>query len=176
MPSRRVVTVLAIASALVLLGARRESLAAGVAPPAWSRLGAPDACALVTTAEASKALEVTSLPGKPLIASSPKACMWSDNANAEISNRRLTVQYITVAGFQFVKSRASDKIKIEPVSGIGEEAFYQSVKNDSPMLNVRKGTTAIQVRILNGLKFKAFPLEQEKAKEAEIAKAAAARL
>ena len=39
-----------------------------------------DACTLLTTAEASKALEITSSPGKRLIASSPKICVWSDAA------------------------------------------------------------------------------------------------
>jgi hypothetical protein len=41
---------------------------------------------------------------------------------------------------------------------------------------VRKGNAAFNVRILNGLKFKAFTRDEEKAKEAALAKAAAGRL
>jgi hypothetical protein len=49
-------------------------------------------------------------------------------------------------------------------------------KSDSPFLMVRKGGTVFNVRILNGLKLNAFTLEQEKAKEADLGKAAASRL
>jgi hypothetical protein len=41
---------------------------------------------------------------------------------------------------------------------------------------VRKGSSAFNVRILNGLKFKPFALGQVKAKEADLAKAAVAKL
>jgi len=135
----------------------------------------PDACGLLTTPEASKALEVESLAGRRIVESSPKVCIWSDDANATFSNRRVTVQYTSVAGFQMGKS-GSGRFTIETVSGVGDEAYYELVKSESPILVVRKGNTAISVRILNGLKFKAFTLEQEKAKEAELAKAAVARL
>lgn len=44
------------------------------------------------------------------------------------------------------------------------------------MLAVRKGNSAIEARILNGLKSNPFTLDQEKSKAAEIAKLAAAKL
>jgi len=44
--------------------------------------------------------------------------------------------------------------------------------SDSPLLIVRRGATVFNVRLLNGLKLNAFTLEQEKAKEADLAKAA----
>jgi hypothetical protein len=135
-----------------------------------------DACSLLTEAEASAALEAKSLPGKRLVESSPKACIWSDDAKQSFSNRRVTVQYITVAGFNFAKSHDNPKIKIESVSGVGDEAYYEIFKSDSPFLAVRKGTLAIQVRILNGLKFKALSLDEEKARELALAKAAVAKL
>lgn len=134
-----------------------------------------DACGLLTRAEVSKALEIESLDGRRIVESSPKACIWSDDAKAASSNRRVTVQYTTIAGFQMGKS-GSGAFPIETVSGVGDEAYYEIIKSESPILVVRKGNTAIGVRILNGLKFKAFTLEQEKAKEAELAKAAVGRL
>jgi hypothetical protein len=162
-----------ILAALLLFGGRR--LGADAATPTLLRNVEPDACALLTEADVSSALEIKSLPGKRLIASSPKACMWSDDPKAGLDHRRATAQYIAVAGFQFVKSRAG-AITIESVSGIGDEAYYEIPKSDSPFLAVRKGDIAIQVRILNGLKLKPFTLEQEKTKEAALAKAAIARL
>lgn len=134
-----------------------------------------DACGLLTRAEAGKALEVESLAGKRIVESSPKACIWSDDAKAAVDSRRVTVQYIAIAGFQMGKSRPG-RFTIETVSGVGDEAYYEIIKSESPILIVRKGNTAIGVRILNGLKFKAFTLDEEKAKEAELAKAAVGRL
>jgi len=68
-------------------------------------------------------------------------------------------------------------IKIEPLSGIGDEAFYQVYPNDqSPFVWVRKGNTVFDIRILTRMKPKPFTIDQEKSKEAVLAKAAAARL
>ena len=151
----------------------RLTAASPVRPPVGRNV---DACSLLTVADASKALEVTSLPGKRLVASSPKVCMWSDDSTGEITHRRITLSIMSVAGFQVGKSTRSPKITIEPITGIGDEAYYEMVKSDSPFLFVRKGNTGFSVRILNGLKLKAFTREQEKAKEADLAKAAVAKL
>jgi hypothetical protein len=164
----------AVLAALVLFGAESRTSDAASTVLAL-RIVEPDACSLLTEADVSKALEVKSLPGKRIVAESPKACAWSDDAEGAFSHRRATAQYISVSGFQFVKSRAGH-ITIEPVSGIGDEAYYEISKTATAILAVRKGNVAIQVRVLNGLKFKAFTLEQEKAKEADLAKAAVARL
>ena len=169
----RLIQTSAILAALLLFGAEQRTSNAASAALVLPKVE-PDACALLTEAEVSKALEVKSLPGKRIVAESPKACAWSDDAGGAISHRRATAQFISVAGFQYVKSRAGH-ITIEPASGIGDEAYYV-IDKSTAFLAVRKGNAAIQVRVLNGLKFKAFTLEQEKAKEAELAKAAVARL
>ncbi len=136
-----------------------------------------DACTLLTTAEASKALEVSSLPGKRMVASSPKVCGWSDGEAIGANYRRIVVTITSLAAFQFGKSGNNPKMTIETVPGIGDEAYYEILKtSESPFLVVRKGNTAFTVRVLNGSKLKAFTLEQEKAKEADLAKAAVAKL
>ena len=136
-----------------------------------------DACSLLTPAEASKALEVSSLPGKRLVASSPKVCGWTDGPAMEPNYRRVVVTITSLTAFQAGKSRNNPGMTIEPVAGIGDEAYYEILKSsESPFLVVRKGNAAFTVRVLNGFKLKAFTREQEKAKEAELAKAAAARL
>ena len=72
--------------------------------------------------------------------------------------------------------KSGQRITIETVRGIGDDAFYEILKNhEAPILQVRKGGSVFTVRILNGLKSKPFTLEEVKAKEATLARAAAAR-
>jgi hypothetical protein len=87
------------------------------------------------------------------------------------------VTLTSLTAFQFGKSGNNPAMTIEPAAGIGDEAYYEIFKtSESPFLVVQKGSAAFTVRVLNGFKLKAFTLEQEKAKEADLAKAAAARL
>jgi hypothetical protein len=156
-----------IVGAFILAALLGGSMAATQA--SWRPAADADACALLTADETSKALEVTSLPGKRLVASSPKVCIWSDDPNHGVSNRRVTVSIMAAAAFAIGKSGADKRVTIKPASGIGDEAYYELFKSDSPFLIVRKGGTTFNVRILNGLKLKAFTLEQEEAKEADLA-------
>jgi hypothetical protein len=83
----------------------------------------------------------------------------------------------SVTAFQVAKHPAITTIKIEPVAGIGEDAFYQLFPGDSPpFIWVRKGNAAISIRILTGVKPRPFTLEQEKSKVTTLAKAAVAKL
>ncbi|MGH7615935.1 MAG: hypothetical protein ACREPM_01770 [Gemmatimonadaceae bacterium] len=168
----RSVASIALCAVFIAAAPINSSSAAGSA--AIRRSADADACALLTPAEVSKALGVTSLAGTRLIASSPKACMWSDDPNHGFDHRRVTLSITSAAGFQVGKS--SGRITTEPVAGIGDEAYYELPRSDSPFLFVRKGNTGFSVRVLNGLKLKAFTRDEEKSKEADLAKAAVARL
>lgn len=110
----------------------------------------PGACSLLTEAQVNAALEVTSLPGKPPFPNANKLCMWSDDPKGAISNRRVTLSLTTRAAFDLGKGNS--RIKVEPVSGIGDEAYYEVFGSESPLLVVRKGSSAFTIRILNGLK------------------------
>jgi hypothetical protein len=135
---------------------------------------APAACTLLTAADASKALERTSQAGKEI--AGPSACVWSDDPAASDSSRRVTVSTHALAAFRYAMHPAIKTIAIEPVSGIGDEAFYQIYpKEQSPFIWVRKGDAAFAIRILTGSRPRPFTLDQEKAKEAVLAKAAVAR-
>ncbi len=134
----------------------------------------PSACSLLTEAQVDAALEIKSLPGKPPVPSAHQLCRWSDDPNGSVDNRRLNLALMTIAAFDMGKSNS--QLKLEPVSGIGDEAFYEVFASDSPVLVVRKGSSAFNLRILNGLKFKAFAVGEVKAKEAELAKAVVAKL
>jgi hypothetical protein len=74
----------AVLAAVLLFGAARRTLNAASLALVLPKVE-PDACALLTEAEVSKALEVKSLPGKRIVAESPKACAWSDVPNGDIS-------------------------------------------------------------------------------------------
>lgn len=83
----------------------------------------------------------------------------------------------SLRSFQAAMHPAITTIKIEPVSGIGDEAFYQIYPNNqSPFIWVRKGNDTFVIRILTQLKPKPFTIDQEKAKEAVLAKAAVGKL
>ena len=65
---------------------------------------------------------------------------------------------------------------IDPAKGIGDDADYEVFGSRGAELVVRKGGNAFQVRILNGTGFRPFTLAQERTKEADLARDAAARL
>ena len=134
-----------------------------------------DACSLLSVADASKALEQSSQRGKRMVESSPSGCIWSADPKMSDSSRRVAVNTHTPRAFTFAKTPAIKTITVEPVAGLGDEAFYQIYPKDSPFIWVKKGNNAISIRLM-GTKANRFSLEQEKAKELTLAKAAIAKL
>ncbi len=137
---------------------------------------APAACTLLTAADASTALEQKSQPGKEF--AGPTSCMWSADPAMSDSSRKVGVNTHSVESFKIAQHPKITAIKVEPVSGIGDEAFYEIYPNSqSPFIWVRKGNTAFSIRIVTQLKpKKPFTLDQEKSKDAVLAKAAVAKL
>jgi len=135
-----------------------------------------EACQLLSTADASKALEVASVPGKRMMAESPAGCVWSNDPAARDTSRRLVLNTHSVNAFGIAKRGTVAAIKIEPVAGIGDEAFYQVYQSGSPFIWARKGNTAISIRILTSVKPRVFSDDQDKAKLAVLAKAAISKL
>ena len=136
-----------------------------------------DACSLLTAGDASTALESTSLPGKHLVESSTIMCGWSHDPKLSDSSSRVVLVIVSPAQFKIAMRPTISKIKVEPVSGVGDEAFYQIYPDASPFIWVRKGTNAVSIRILTRRKpSPPFTLDQEKSKELVLAKAAAAKL
>jgi hypothetical protein len=171
---RRIISITSCTLLLVSLSATRFAVAGSrVAPSAH---GDTDACTLLTAADASKALEVASHAGKRLVESSPRGCVWSNDPAASDSSRRVALVIHAPAAFQAAKHTVITTIKIEPVAGIDDEAFYQVLPVASPFIWVQKGNTVLSIRILTRLKPKPFTIEQEKSKEAALARAAVAKL
>jgi len=135
-----------------------------------------EACSLLSTADASKALEVTSVPGRRQMEQSAAGCVWSNDPAARDTSRRLALNTHSVTAFGMAKRGTVATIKIEPVSGIGDEAFYQLFPSGSPFIWVRKGNNAISIRILTWDKPRVFTNDQDKAKLGVLAKAAIAKL
>ena len=167
---------LSIVVAGLLLGSNAATrfVAVGL-HPAMQTPRVPVACTLLTAADATKALEAQSQPGKELVDSA--SCVWSDDPAASDTSRRVVLATRSLRSFQAAMHPAITTIAIEAISGIGDEAFYQIYpKDQSPFIWVRKGNVAFAVRILTGVKPKPFTIAQEKSKEAVLAKAAVAKL
>jgi len=139
--------------------------------------GAPNACTLLTTADASTALEASSTAGHLLVAGSPTDCVWSDDPAVGDTSRRVVVSTHSPIAYNAAKHPAITTIQIEPVPGIGDDAFYQIYPHgQSPFIWARKGSTAISVRIITGAEPKPFTQAQEKAKLLVLARAVVAKL
>lgn len=171
---RRLVSIVIVVPVLISISATR--FVAARSHPTPSARSEPAACTLLTTADVSKALEASSQPGKEL--GDSKGCVWSNDPAASDTSRRVTLVTHSLTAFRAAKQPAITTIKIEPVSGLGDEAFYQVYpKGQGAFIWVRAGNIAFDVRVMTRVEPKApFTLEQEKSKEAVLAKAALAKL
>ena len=167
-----------LATALAVLALLPGSLQyKSVAGHAHSERGAaePDACSLLTEDQVSAAIEAKSQPGQHGGRSSTKSCMWSDDPNHAGDHRRVTLSLTTLTGFNVGKT--VPRTTAEPVSGLGDEAYYMIYQShDAPTLVVRKGNSAFNIRLLNGLKAKELSEAEVKARELTLAKAAVGKL
>ena len=175
MSTERTLVAAGILATLLFAPWHQRAIMAMSAPLPPGSTSAPDACTLLTQSLVSSALEIESLPGKHAVASSSTTCIWSDDPNDGLDNRRLTLTITPVAGFDLGKTK-NRFFTVEPASGIGDDAYYEVFRADSPALCVKKGSSAFMIRILNGLKAKPFSIEAVKTKEADLAKAVASKL
>jgi hypothetical protein len=178
MSAQRGITSIAICGLLFISISATRFMAAGSHVSSAARREV-EACTLLASADASKALEVSSVSSRRLVASSPTGCVWSNDPAAGDTSRRVLLVTHTPRSFQIAKHPAITTIKIEPVTGIGDDAFYQLYPTKSlvPLLIwVQKGNTAISVQIQTGRHPSAFTDEQQKSKVAVLAKAALAKL
>lgn len=168
MNTRRIVTSLGASTVLVVsMSAARF----GAAPAEM------EACSLLTAANASAAIEVPSGPGKRITESDPKGCVWSGPGDPDTS-RHVTLVLVNVRQYQMAYQSKAPGFTAEPVSGVGDEAFYQLLpkNNTEPLIWVHKGTGAISIRVITVQKPSPFTIDQVKAKELALAKAAVAKL
>lgn len=129
-------------------------------------LAAPsDPCTLLTSAQASAALGATVSAGKPLAS---KVCQWQQEGKTGIESLKLDVTVIAPDRFARMKSVTIGTVT--NMSGIGDDAYYSTLKAGSTTnttLNVKKGDTAVVIRVFGGQK----PVEEYQAKEKAVAQA-----
>lgn len=121
-----------------------------------------NACLLLTTAQVAAALGTTVEAGKPLIANSPKTCGWAPPGGPQIDGKKLTVSLISLASFENGK-KPMEGIAKTPLSGVGDDAIYITTGGFGTSLEVKKGSSAFQVRVGG------FKPDQEKAIEKALA-------
>jgi len=152
-----------VSSALGIAGMLASSTCVAAAPPA-------DPCTLLTTAEASAALGGTVSGGKSIAGS---VCQWSQQGKPGDVLLKLNVDIVTPDRYARMKSVFVGTVT--PVSGLGDDAYYatlQSGKTTLTTLNVKKGGTAVVIRVTGGTK----PAEEYQAKEKAVAQALVPKL
>ena len=125
--------------------------AAGIAALLLSStaFAADEACALITQAQVSAALEIPVDAGTPI--GRPTSCQW-------IGKGRFTTLTIIqprggkspIDSFNAGKASTMPGIITEPVSGVGDEAYYVyfNTKERSGLgLVVKKGSSAFEIRV-----------------------------
>jgi len=124
-----------------------------------------DPCTLLTPAQASAALGGTVAAGKPLAGT---VCQWQQQGKAGTELLKLDVNLITVERFARMKSVTVGTVT--NVGGLGDDAYYSTLKTGRisiTTLNVKKGETAVVIRVSGGEK----PVEEYQAKEKAVAQA-----
>jgi hypothetical protein len=111
--------------------------------------GADDACALITQTQVGAALEVPVGAGTPI--GRPSTCQWAGKG------RMATLTIMQPLGgksaldrFNAGKNSTIPGITTEPISGVGDEAFYIYFSNTTKAglgLVVRKGSSAFEIRV-----------------------------
>ncbi|MBV9608465.1 MAG: hypothetical protein JO187_02815 [Acidobacteria bacterium] len=132
-------------------------------------LWATDACSLLTPAQVSAVLGVQVGPGERLVPSNTSMCGWSEPGHKGLSDKKVVLSLYTQLGtrtpmdrFNTAKTPVQGVTK-DPVSGIGDEAFYSTASGLGTTLVVRKGNTPFHVAVHG------FPVEQVKEKEKTLA-------
>jgi len=117
------------------------------------------ACELVTQARVSAALGVTVGAGTPI--ARPGACQWAGKGRiVTLTITQPLAGKTPVEQFNAGKTSKRYGITMEPVSGVGDDAFYVSFATNTPTaavgIVVRKGDSTFEVRVYG------FPLEEGK--------------
>jgi hypothetical protein len=136
---------------------------------------AGDACSLLSQAELSAALGISVAAGHH-IGPGNALCGWNqpDDTNHTGKGGLLTL-YRTVGKLTPVERFENGKLPVQgiaktPVSGIGDDAYYIDTPGLGIGLNVKKGSSAFQIRVYG------FSEDETKAIESGLAQAILAKL
>jgi hypothetical protein len=131
-------------------------------------LGAPpDACSLLTQAEVNAALGVTAVPPK----SPGKICRWSESGGQAGRRPSVVVTIQDAQAFNFAKAPSTSANVVKtPVSGVGDDAVFNTVGNVTATLTVKKSETYFEVHVYG------FPMDQTKTIEKTLAQEIVSKL
>jgi len=106
-------------------------------------------CSLLTQAQVGSALGQTVDPGEPL---GPKTCMWKvPNQPNSLAGKKLSLTVNPAANFTYAKSPVVKTTKTTPLSGVGDDAIYNTIAGGTPgyltSLIVKKGDVSFIVRV-----------------------------
>jgi len=140
--------------------------------PAGSLAAAGDACMLLTDAQVTAALGVTVSTGTPI--GLPTSCQWAGKGKIATLTANNTIGGKTaLERFDTGKNSNLPGIKVEPVSGVVDDAyyvFYSGTNRAGLGLVVKKGKNAFEVRVYG------FDLEQAKPVARTLAQNVAGKL
>ena len=121
----------------VTRSARRGARAAG------------DACSLLTDAQVSTTFGTPVDPGKPI--ASPTSCQWLGKGKyATLTANNTIAGKTALERFDTGKKSTMPGITVEPVSGVGDDAYYVYYSGTTRAglgLVVKKGNSAFEVRV-----------------------------
>jgi hypothetical protein len=109
---------------------------------------AGEACTLITQTQVSAALEVPVNAGTPI--GSPSTCQWTGKGRfATLTITQPLAGKSAVDRFNAGKTSTLPGIIKEPVSGVGDEAFYVYIGNTTRAMGlvVKKGNSAFEIRV-----------------------------
>ncbi len=141
---------------------------------AFSSLSAaatPVGCSVLTQAQLGAATGATIGAGSPI--SAPTTCQWSGQGKIVTLTIRVPLAGKSpVDQFNDARKKAVPGIAVEPVSGVGDDAFYVYFAGQNRAgcgLVVKKGTSVFEVRVYG------FELAQGKTVSKVLAQEAAAK-
>ncbi len=152
--------VLGVLSGLMLLSQSASLFAAG------------DACSLLTQAQVSTALGIPVGAGTPI--SGPQSCQWFGKgkfATLTITQPRGGKSAVDI--FNSAKASSSPAITKQPVSGVGDDAFFVYFAGSTRAglgLSVKKGSSAFEIRVYG------FNVEDAKPVAKTLAQSAAGKI
>jgi hypothetical protein len=123
---------------------------------------APDACALLSTSQVSAALGVTVGPGRATL---PGACQWDQPGKPGERLWKVSVNFANKDRWKVATTTSQPGVTITPVAGLGDDAFYYTRGTDLTTLSVKKGDTAVVIRVWGGVR----PVPDLEAKEKALA-------
>jgi hypothetical protein len=109
---------------------------------------ASEACTLIAQTQVSAALEIPVNPGTPI--SSPSTCQWIGKGRfATLTIMQPLAGKSPIDRFNAGKTSKMPGITMEPVSGVGDEAYYVYFSGTTRALGlvVKKGSSAFEIRV-----------------------------